>query len=371
MKKSSFIPFSLSIFLLVLPVHAEEAIDIAAIYALTGAAAEANAYALRGVRYAVDELNKQGGISGKKINLCMFDNQSTPIGSTLAANQAAVAKVVAIVGPDWSSHSIAVARVAQNSGIPMISSLSTNPEVTKIGDYIFRICFTDDFQGEVIARFARHDLKAGTAAIFVDVTSDYSLKLSEIFRRNFEQLGGRVLLELEYKLKQRLFDEEIKDAVKANADVIFIPGHDESGLIAKKTQDAGTSSIFIGGDGWSTPVFFKKGGSALRRGYYSTHWSVLLDNEQSQAFIKKYKINSQDPDDNIALGYDAMMVLADAIKRSGSLDRKSIRDAIANTRSFKGVTGAISFNADGDPIKSAVLMEIRNGQPHYLKTLKP
>jgi branched-chain amino acid transport system substrate-binding protein len=371
MKKSSFIPFFLFIFLMAVPVRAEEAIDIAAIYALTGPAAEANAYALRGVGYAVDEVNKQDGVSGKKINLFMLDNQSTPIGSTLAAKQAAAAKVVAIVGPDWSSHSLAVARVAQDAGIPMISSLSTNPDVTKIGGYIFRICFTDDFQGKVIARFARYDLKASTAVIFVDVTSDYSLKLSEIFRQDFEQLGGRVLLELEYKLKQLQFGEEIEKAAKAAADLIFIPGHDESGLIAKKLQDAGTSSIFMGGDGWSTAVFLKKGGSELKRGYYSTHWSAHLDTEQSRAFVKKYKIDSKDPDDNVALGYDAMMLLADAIKRAGTVDRKRIRDAIANTQSFKGVTGAIRFNENGDPIKSAVLMEIMNGQPHYLKTLKP
>jgi branched-chain amino acid transport system substrate-binding protein len=261
--------------------------------------------------------------------------------------------------------------VAQDAGIPMISSLSTNPDVTKIGGYIFRICFTDDFQGKVIARFARYDLKASTAVIFVDVTSDYSLKLSEIFRQDFEQLGGRVLLELEYKLKQLQFGEEIEKAAKAAADLIFIPGHDESGLIAKKLQDAGTSSIFMGGDGWSTAVFLKKGGSELKRGYYSTHWSAHLDTEQSRAFVKKYKIDSEDPDDNVALGYDAMMLLADAIKRAGTVDRKRIRDAIANTQSFKGVTGAIRFNENGDPIKSAVLMEIMNGQPHYLKTLKP
>ena len=371
MKKSSFIPFFLFIFLMAVPVRAEEAIDIAAIYALTGPAAEANAYALRGVGYAVDEVNKQDGVSGKKINLFMLDNQSTPIGSTLAAKQAAAAKVVAIVGPDWSSHSLAVARVAQDAGIPMISSLSTNPDVTKIGGYIFRICFTDDFQGKVIARFARYDLKASTAVIFVDVTSDYSLKLSEIFRQDFEQLGGRVLLELEYKLKQLQFGEEIEKAAKAAADLIFIPGHDESGLIAKKLQDAGTSSIFMGGDGWSTAVFLKKGGSELKRGYYSTHWSAHLDTEQSRAFVKKYKIDSKDPDDNVALGYDAMMLLADAIKRAGTVERKRIRDAIADTQSFKGVTGAIRFNENGDPIKSAVLMEIINGQPHYLKTLKP
>ena len=370
MKKSRFVLFFLAIFLFTAPVRAEEAIDIAAIYALTGAAAEANADALRGVGYAVDEVNKKGGISGKKINLLVFDNQSTPIGSTLAAKQSAAANVVAIVGPDWSSHSLAVARVVQDIGIPMISSLSTNPEVTKIGDYIFRICFTDDFQGRVIAKFARQDLNVTTAVNFVDVTSDYSLKLSEIFRKNFEPLGGRVLFELEYKLKQRQFGEEIQKAVNANADAIFIPGHDESGLIVKQIQEAGSASLLIGGDGWSTAAFFRKGGSELKHGFYSAHWSAQLDTDQSRAFAKKYHI-LEDPDDNIALGYDAMMLLAVAITQAQSTDRKKIRNAIANIRSFKGVTGTINFNEHGDPLKSAVFMEIKNGKPHYLKTLKP
>jgi branched-chain amino acid transport system substrate-binding protein len=370
-KKSRFILFFLCIFFSITPTYGNETIDIAAIYALTGAAAEGNALTLQGVRYAVNEINEKGGILGKNIRLLVFDNQSTPIASTIAAKQATEANVVAIVGPDWSSHSIAVAKVAQNSGIPMISSLSTNPEVTKIGDYIFRICFTDDFQGQVISKFARQDLNAKTAVIFVDVTSDYSLKLSEIFRKHFEKLGGRVVLELEYKLRQQIFGEEVKKAAKAGADVIFIPGHDESGLIAKQIQDAGVSSILLGGDGWSTPSFFRKGGAELRQGYYSTHWSVYLNTDRSRSFVKKYAIHSERPDDNITLGYDAMMLMADAIARSGSTNRKKIRDAIANTRSFKGVTGTINFNDHGDPIKSAVFMEIKNGKLRYLKTLKP
>jgi branched-chain amino acid transport system substrate-binding protein len=371
MKTNRFILFFIFVFFFVTPVRGGETIDIAAIYALTGPAAEANALTLQGVGYAVDEINKEGGVSGRKINLSVLDNQSTPIGSTVAAKRAVAANVVAIVGPDWSSHSIAVANVVQAIGIPMISSLSTNPKVTKIGNYIFRICFTDDFQGKVIAKFARQDLNATTAIIFVDVTSDYSLKLSEIFRKNFEQLGGRVLFELEYKLKQRQFDEEIKKAVKANADVIFIPGHDESGLIVKQIQDAGSSSIFIGGDGWNTPAFFRKGGSRLKHGFYSTHWSVHLDTDQSRAFAKKYNIHPENPNDKIALGYDTMMLLAAALIRAESTDRKKIRDAIANIRSFKGVTGTISFNDHGDPVKSAVIMEIKNGKLRYLKTLEP
>jgi len=369
-KKSSFILFFLFIFLSMTTAYGTETIDIAAIYALTGAAAEGNTFTLQGIRYAYDEINEQGGILGRKINLLVFDNQSTPIGSTVAAKRAVEAGVVGIVGSDWSSHSIAVAKVAQSRGTPMISSYSTNPEVTKIGDYIFRICFTDDFQGQVAAKFARQDLNATTAVIFVDVTSDYSLKLSEIFRKNYEKLGGRVVLELEYKLKQQLFDEEVKKVIKANADVVFIPGHDESGLIAKQAQNAGASSIFLGGDGWGTPVFFRKGGAELKHGYYSTHWSVHLDTDRSRSFVEKY-VHSEISAENIALGYDAMMLMANAIARSGSVDRNKIKDAIANTRSFEGVTGIINFNDYGDPIKSAVFMEIRNGRPYYLKVMEP
>jgi branched-chain amino acid transport system substrate-binding protein len=369
-KKNRFILFFLCVFLWTIPAYGDETIDIAAIYALTGAAAEGNALTLQGIRYAVDEINKHGGILKRDVKLLVFDNQSTPIGSTVAAKQAVAAGVVGIVGSDWSSHSIAVAKVAQNNGIPMISSLSTNPEVTKIGDYIFRICFTDDFQGQIIAKFARQDLNAATAVIFVDVTSDYSLKLSEIFKKKFEELGGKILLELDYKLKQQRFDQEVKRAAATDADVMFIPGHDESGFIVKQAQNAGATAIFLGGDGWSTPSFFRKGGAELKHGYYSAHWSMHLNTDRSRSFVKKY-IHSKISAENIALGYDAMMLMADAIARSGSDNRKKIKEAIANTRAFEGVTGNINFNVYGDPIKSAVFMEIKNGTPHYLKTLEP
>jgi branched-chain amino acid transport system substrate-binding protein len=366
--------FILSTLLFILPgvsVAGKNTIDIAAIYALTGIAAEANSYTLRGVMYAVDELNQSGGILENAIRLQVFDNQSTPIGSTLAARQAIAANVVAIVGPDWSSHSLAVARVAQENGIPMISSLSTNPEVTRIGNYIFRVCFTDDFQGRVLARFAHQDLNASTAVILVDVTSDYSLKLSEIFRKNFEDVGGRVLQEVEYKHSQPRFDEEITAAVKAKADAMFIPGHDESGLIVKQAQERGTTSVFLGADGWSTAVFFIKGGVDLKHGYFSTHWAVDVESEKSKSFVKKYNIAAESAEDNIALGYDAMMLLGDAIARAGAIDRQKIRDAVARTKSYQAVTGPISFNENGDPIKSVVIMEIINGRPKYLKTVEP
>ncbi len=352
------------------PAWAQETIDIAAIYALTGVAAENNAHSLQGIRYGVHEINAQGGVLGKKIKLLEFNNLSTPIGSNVAAKKAAEANVVAILGAAWSSHSLAVAKVAQAQGIPMISNVSTNPRVTKIGNYIFRVCFTDDFQGNVMARFARQDLNATTAVVFTDVTSDYSIELARVFQNNFEQLGGNVLLELEYKHIQETFDTQIQSAKQANADVIFLSGHDEGGLIAQQAQDAGILSIPLGGDGWDTQVFLSKGGADLKQGYYCTHWSASMDSKYSQAFIEKYK-HAGNLFAQTALGYDAMLVLADAIRRAGSADRDKIREALAHTRSFNGVAGTITFNEHGDPIKSAVIMEIINGKPRYLKTLEP
>ncbi|MCP4351459.1 MAG: ABC transporter substrate-binding protein [Desulfobacterales bacterium] len=349
---------------------AEDSVNIAAIYALTGPAAEANASSLLGVRIGAEEINKQGGIIGKKINLLVFDNLSTPIGSDIAAEKASEAGVTAIVGAQWSSHSIATAKVAQSRRIPMLSNYSTNPDVTKIGKYIFRVCFTDEFQGSAMARFAHRDLNAATAVVFTNLTSAYSLKLSEIFRKNLEQSGGKVVAVAAYKPKQLIYDKHIRTAERANSDVLFFSGHDETGLIVKQVRDAGISSVSLGGDGWSTPSFMSKGGSELKLGYYCSHWSESADSEISRSFVRKYK-NTENFGTGTALAYDAVMVLADAITRAGSTDRDKIRDALAKTRFFKGVTGTISFDVNGDPVKSAVIMEISNGKPHYFKTVEP
>ncbi len=348
----------------------EETIDIAAIYALTGVAAQANTSTLQGIRYAVKEINAQGGILGKPIRLLIFDNFSTPIGSNFAAKQAVLAHVSAIVGASWSSHSLAIAKVAQEEGIPMITSYSTHPGVTKYGNYIFRVCFTDDFQGKVMAGFARNDLGAETAMIFTDLTSDYSLKLSEIFRRHFTTSGGKVVSEIEYKLTQYSFEEESRKASDREADVLFLSGHDESGILIKCLQEAGVSGVPIGGDGWDQESFLTKGGHVLRLGYHCSHWSREMAPASSRQFAKHYG-DSPNFDAGMALGYDAIMVLADAIARAGSTERHTIRTALAETHGFEGVTGTITFDAQGDPLKPAVIMKIENGVRSYLKTFTP
>ncbi len=347
----------------------EKIIKIAAIYSLTGKAAASQKPSLEGVMAAVNDLNESGGITGKKIKLYVIDNKSSPIGSKIAAEKAAKKNVAAIIGSDWSSHSIAVARIAQLHKIPMISNISTNPEVTKIGNYIFRVCFTDDFQGKVMANFAIRDLKASTAVVFTNITSDYSMGLSREFQKNFEISGGKILFTAFYKPKLRNYAALISQAKKMNPDVIFFSGHDESGFLAEKAQAAGIKAVLLGGDDWGYKSFLDKGGKHIKRGFFCTHWSEKSKNSVSLAFVKKYRDNSN-LSSAFALSHDAVFLLADAIKRSHSVDRKKIRAAIENTELFRGVTGNISFNKNGDPVKDAVINEISNGKIRYLKTIK-
>jgi branched-chain amino acid transport system substrate-binding protein len=349
--------------------RAEESIDIAAIYALTGVAAGANVSSILGVRLAVDEINRNGGVLNKPLRLLVFDNGSTPIGSATAAERADRARVTAILGSAWSSHSIAVARVAQERGIPMISNYSTSPALTAIGNCIFRVCYTDDFQGKVMAAFARSDLNARTAALFVNLNSDFSLGLAQVFREEFERLGGKVLLELEYKLKQEDMSPLIGRVKSASPDVVFLSGHDESGGIARSLQEARVGAIPIGGDGWGEPSFLEAGGKELNRAYYCSHWTEQSESEKSRSFVQRYS-HKEGFGAGAALGYDAVWLLADAIQRSGTPDRGRIRAALEETRFWEGVTGRMDFSAGRDPAKAAVIMEIVNGTPRYLKTIE-
>lgn len=351
-------------------IWAEEMINVAAIYALSGLAAEAHAGPVNGVKWAVEEINAAGGLIGRKIHLILIDNLSTPIGSGIAAEKADQEKAAAIIGSAWSSHSIAIAKVAQELGIPMISCQSTNPEVTLVGPYIFRVCFTDRFQGEVMARFARLYLNAGSAIVFTKLDSDYSIGLSEIFIRNFRLLDGAVIKDIEYKSNFQKLDGQIAAARKADADVVFFTGHDETGYIAKLLQTHGVRAVPLGGDGWMVDSFLTKGGNQLKQGYFCSHWSADSKDQYSQKFVGRYG-NREGFGVGAALSYDAMMVLAHAIRSARNADRIQVRDALARTVNFQGVTGTISFNDNGDPFKSAVIMEIRNGRTGYLQTLSP
>lgn len=354
------------IVLLPFSAFASDSIKIASIYALSGPAAKANQVSVKGVRLAVHEINAEGGIAGLPIELLELDNQSTPIGSKVAADMAHRSDVIAIIGASFSSHSMAVARVAQQHGIPMITNVSTSPAVTLVGDYIFRVCFNDVFQGRVMAKFAREELQMDKVVTVYDMASDYSMGISETFEQTFTQLNGEVLAKIPYKARQPNFRNIISLIDSIHPDGLFVAGHIESGRIIEEAIKNGMKAIPLGGDGWGVPRFYEMGGNLINLGYYSTHWNQEIASAPSRRFVARYGKSGR-LWASTALAYDAVHLLADAIKRAGSVNRASVREELARTRNFEGVTGTISFDENGDPIKGVVIMKIENGVPLYLK----
>jgi branched-chain amino acid transport system substrate-binding protein len=354
---------------------AQETIRVAGVYAVTGTAAPSNVASLQGARLAVQALNRTGGVLGKKLELVEFDNQSTPIGSKVATDRAIRMGAVAILGSAWSSHSLAVARVAQKRAIPMVTNVSTNPDVTRVGDYIFRVCYIDPFQGGVMARFAYRDLEARSAVVIQDVSSDYSLGLAAAFQRGLEAQGGRILSVMDYKHHQESFDDTVLRAREADPEIVFLPGHDECGAIIRKAREVGVHCAFLGGDGWEAKSFFDLGGPSLGTGYFCTHWSEEVGTEASREFVALYqqqKSRSKGPVlAAAALAYDAVMLIADALERAGTTDAEALQKTLARTEGFKGVTGSLSFDRFGDPVKEAVIMALSKGGSRYLKRVSP
>jgi branched-chain amino acid transport system substrate-binding protein len=345
-----------------------DAVKIAAIYSITGEAQGDNASAVYGVKYSVAWFNKHGGIKGRKIDLILLDNKSTEEGSRLAAEEAVKAHVIAIIGASWSSHSMEVAKVAQRNRLPMITSVSTSPKVTQVGNYIFRVCFTDPYQGKFMALFAQKDLKATTAVIFQQNTGEYSKGLAEQFTINFEKAGGKVLKLIPYTIESPDFTAYLKEVKRLAPDVLFLPGHYETGRIMKQARIMGIQAVFLGADGWGTPGFFQEGGTYIDNAYYASHWALEDTDRVSRDFVKDFGIN-ENTIAPAALVFDAFGVLVDACGKVSNLsDGESLRKAIAGTKNFPGVTGIITLNKDRDPIdKKAVIIKIEHGKQRFYK----
>ncbi len=348
----------------------DDVIKLGSIFSKSGEAATNNFQLLQAVRFTVDEINNSGGVLGKKLQLIEYDNASNPVKSKLVARQAVKDGVVAVIGASWSDHSLAMAPVFQKAGIPMITPSSTNPKITLIGDYIFRACFSDSFQGAVMAKFAVDEFKAKTAALIVNVGSTYSMGLAKSFSESFTKLGGSVLMEGTYKEGEKDFSAILNKIKSLHPDVLFMPGYDECGHMVKQAQDLGLEAVFLGGDGWGIQQFLANGGQELKKGYYSSHWSREIDAPETRSFVERYGSNYT-LDETSALGYDSVMLLVDAIKRAGSADRKAVRDALASTRDYTGISGTFTFDKNGDPIKGVNIMEILDGKPKYFKSIFP
>jgi branched-chain amino acid transport system substrate-binding protein len=268
---------------------------------------------------------------------------------------------------------LAAAPMAQSHRIPMVSPSSTNPKVTAVGDYIFRVCFIDPFQGKVMAKFARETLKAQTAVIFRDQKSDYSIGLANVFAKEFTAAGGTIADDKAYVASDVDFKAQLTAFRDKKPDVIFVPGYySEVGLIAKQARQLGMKQPLLGGDGWESPELFKIGGSALDGCYFSNHCAPDSKEPVVQSFVAKFQARFKHaPGALTMLGYDAAKMALDAMGRAKSLRGDDIRDALAATKDYPGVTGKISMDADRNAVKNAVVLKIDKGKAEFLETVNP
>lgn len=341
---------------------------------LTGGIATFGISTRDGSQLAFDDINSKGGVLGQKIKLIVEDDQSKPEEAGTVVNKLIHQDhVVAMLGHVASSHSLAAAPICQAEKIPMISPSSTNPRVTQVGDYIFRVCFLDTFQGAVMAKFAYDTLKVKNVAILVDVRSDYSVGLQTFFGQAFKKLGGKLVSEQSYSQGDSDFRAQLTAIKAANPEAIYVPGYyTEVGTIVHQARELGITVPFLGSDGWDSPKLWEIGGTALNGCYFSNHYATDDPSPVVQKFVTDYQAKyKQLPDALAALAYDAARILADAMTRAGSTDGQKVRDAIASTKDFPGVTGNISINQERNAVKTAVIVKVENGKYLLTETIKP
>ena len=359
---------------------AADTIKVGLNYELSGNVATYGQGLTNGIELAVEEINKNGGVLGKQIELVKVDNKSDNAEAANVSTRLATRdKVVAILGPATSGNTKAASPAAIQNKIPLISASATADDVTvdsngKVREYIFKTCFSDSFQGVTMANFAFSDLALKNAAVLVDNTSDYSKGLAESFKKTYAELGGKVLTEEAYQAKDTDYKAVLTKIKAANPEVLFVPGYyEEVGLIVKQARELGLDVPVLGGDGYDSPKLAEiAGAAALNKVYYTNHYSSM-DNAPDvvkfkDAFKAKY---GKETDAFNALGYDLGYFLADAIERAGAADPVKIKDALASTKDFKGITGTLSIDANHNPVKAVTVLEVKEGVPTFLKKLEP
>jgi branched-chain amino acid transport system substrate-binding protein len=319
----------------------------------------------QGFLLAFEQINAAGGLLGQQVELVSEDDQSKP-GQSARAVQKLITEdeVVAILGDATSSATLESAPIAQAAKIPMITPSATNPRITEVGDFIFRVCFLDEFQGRVLARFAKAELNAQRIFTLTDVRQDYSVYLQTFFKDEFTKLGGTIVGEQSYSTGDTHFRAQLTSIRAAKPDAIFVPGYySEVALIIKQGRQMGLTMPFIGCDGWANQALLTVGGNAIDGCYFTNHFSPNDQTPVVKDFVTKYQAKyGSVPDSFAALGYDAASILSDAIKRAGSADPQKIRDALATTTGFDGVTGKISLDANRNASKPALILKVSKGK---------
>jgi len=341
---------------------------------LTGKEATFGQMSHHGTELAMEEVNRGGGVLGKPIKLLYEDDQSKS-GEPATVVKKLISRdgVVAVLGEVASSRSMEAAPICQQNKAPMISPSSTNVKLTEMGDYIFRVCFTDEFQGKLLASFAKRTLKANNIAILTDTKSDYSVGLTRDFKTPFLANGGKVVAEQVYNGGDKDFKGQLTAVKAANPDGILITGYyTDVGLIAKQARQLGITLPLFGGDGWESSKLIEIGGPDVEGTYFSTHFSPEETSPAVQDFVKKFEAKYHElPDAMAALGYDSAMVLVDAMKRAGTTEGPKLRDAVAATKEFPGVTGKITLDDKRNATKPAVILTVKDGKFKYVETVTP
>lgn len=354
---------------------AEEPIKIGEYASLTGKEASLGTSSHQGTLLAVEQTNAAGGVLGRPLDLITEDTESRD-GQSGTSVRKLIARdhVVAVLGEVASSRSLEGAPICQAAKIPMISPASTNPKVTETGDYIFRVCFIDPFQGPVMAKFALNHLKSRRVAIFSSSTSAYSVGLAKFFRIAFLAGGGQVVAEPKYAEGDRDFNAQLTAIRAAGADAIFCPGYyNEGALIVRQARELGITVPIFGGDSWEAQALIDLGGDSIEGAYLCSHYSVEDPSPRVRQFVAAYekRFGGLVPDSNASLGYDSVLVLADAIRRAGTTEHKALRDAIASTKDFDAVTGRITINKQRDASKNAVIVRVHDGHFQFVESVAP
>ncbi|MDP2307351.1 MAG: ABC transporter substrate-binding protein [Pseudomonadota bacterium] len=363
---------------------------------LSGGAATFGLSTRNGIEIATLEQNAAGGIAGAQIRMVVEDDRSLPEEAATAVNKLLSRdRPVALLGEVASSSSLAAAPLAQAAGVPMISPSSTSPKVTQVGDYIFRVCFIDPFQGTAAAQFAYNTKAVRTVAVLTDVKSDYSVGLAQYFKETFVSLGGTVIAEEAYSANDLDFKAQLTNIVSKSPDAIFVPGYyTETGLIARQARDSGYKGILLGGDGWDSDKLVEIGQDAIVGGFYTNHYSVDDPSPIVQDFIKKYQEKyGAKPDGLAALGYDSAKILYQAMttvaknpahaaafadrsavpatEGARKAARAALRDELAGVKGFPGVTGTITIDKDRNAEKPAVVVEVTKDGPRFVESISP
>jgi branched-chain amino acid transport system substrate-binding protein len=351
-----------------------EPVKLGFFMSLTGRDASFGEAALRGARLAVDDLNTAGGIFGRPVELVVEDNRSLPGESATAAKKLiARDKVVALIGECASARTLEAAPVAQAAGIPLVTPASTNPRVTAVGDCIFRVCFADPFQGAILATYAYKNLGLRRAALLIDSTAPYSVGLAEVFAKTFTALGGKIVASQKYSGDAKDFRAQLTAIRSTKADAIFLPGYYvAAGLAAQQARELGLRATLLGGDGFEAPQLLEIGGAALEGTVYSTHYSAESQAPASRRFVAAYQArHGSVPVGLAALTYDAIHLVADAARRAGTTERTALKQALAATRDFPGITGRTSLNEHRDAIKDAAIIAVRSGRCVFIDSIRP